>query len=84
MHGPIRELRREPEVVVTDGEKIELALWALVGGPYWLGHSIKRGPAEYCVVKATSPYGGTEVIEGSYHADPWESLKLARDALRHG
>jgi hypothetical protein len=68
---------------MTDSEKIELALWALVGGTYWLGRGIKRGPAEYCVVKATTPYGGTEVVEESYHADPWESLKLARAHLQH-
>lgn len=63
---------------MRDQEKIELALWALVGGTYWLGRSIKRGPAEYIVVKATTPYGGTEVVEGSYHIDPWESLRLGR------
>lgn len=67
---------------MTDAEKVDLALWALVGGTYWLGRSIRRGPVEYCVVRATSPYGGTETIEESYHADPWESLRLARAALK--
>lgn len=65
---------------MTEEEKLELALWALVGGIYWLGRRVRRGPAEYCVVKATTPYGGTEVIETSYHIDPWESLRLGRDA----
>lgn len=59
---------------LSDADKIALAMWALVGGTYWLGRSVKRGPAEYCVVKATSPYGGTDVLETSYHIDPWQSL----------
>jgi hypothetical protein len=66
---------------MSNAEKIDLALWALCGGTYWLGRSIKRGPAEYVVIKATSAYGGTEVVEDSHHVDPWESLRLGRAAV---
>lgn len=64
---------------MSDSEKIELALWALTNGPVWLGRSIKRTPeAEYVAVYEPRPYASPEVIESSYHADPWESLRLAR------
>ena len=64
---------------VTDAEKAELALWALTNGPLWLGRSIKRTPeAEYVAVYEPRPYSGPEIIETTYHADPWECLRLAR------
>lgn len=64
---------------MTDSEKVELALWALTNGPVWLGRSIKRTPEAECVaIYIPRPYAANEIIETSYHADPWESLRLAR------
>jgi hypothetical protein len=57
-----------------------LALWALNGGRYWLGSTIRRGVGERvtCHAKSIWSLPQIETVEGSEHADPWESLRLAR------
>jgi hypothetical protein len=66
---------------MNDSEKVELALWALRGGICWLGSSIRRGPAEFAAIAQLGPYGAPEIVEGTFHSDPWECLKLARVEL---
>jgi Cft2 family RNA processing exonuclease len=57
-----------------------LALWALDGGRYWLGYTIRRGVGERvtCHAKSIWSMPQIETVDGSEHADPWESLKLAK------
>lgn len=63
-------------------DKEKLALEALTACKCWICPTVQRGPFEYVVGYNTSAYGGVGIVECSYHADPWESLKLGLDWLK--